>query len=132
MKTMSKNVETENKGMLMSHAQRLSQPHKSYPKTFCQDYDARGTEEVVVNGRVIKKSVIKIVHPQDKFKGITVNDFALENVIAVGALDSLKEGYLSANSLSELSDSIEGTIDNVINAVNDAESSATQNDGGNE
>ena len=129
---MSKNVETEKSGMLLSHSQRMCQPKKSYPKNLCQDYEVRGTEEVVVNGRVVKKSAVKTVHPQDLFKGFKADDFALENIIAVGALDSLKEGYLSANTTSELSDSMEGTIDNVINAVNEAEASSQTNDGGNE
>ncbi len=128
---MSKNVETEKKGM-MSYSQRMCQPKKSYPKTLCQDYEGRGTEEVVVNGRVVKKSAVKTVHPQDLFKGFKADDFALENIIAVGALDSLKEGYLSANTTSELSDGMEGTIDNVIDAVDAAEVASQTNDGGNE
>ncbi len=110
----------------------MSQPKKSYPKNLCQDYEVRGTEEVVVNGRVVKKSAVKTIHPQDLFKGFKADDFALENVIAAGALDSLKEGYLSANTTSELSDGMEGTIDNVINAVDAAEAASQTNDGGNE
>lgn len=85
-----------------------------------------------MNGKVLKKSVVRTVHPQDRFRGLNAVDFALENVIAAGALDSLKEGYYGSVNTSELSDSMEGTIDNVINAVNEAEASNTQNDGGNE
>lgn len=128
---MSKDVEIQKTGMMKSHAEMFG-AEKSYPKNLCQDYEVRGTEEVVVNGRVVKKSAVKTIHPQDLFKGFKADDFALENIIAVGALDGLKEGYLSANTTSELSDSMEGTIDNVINAVNEAEASNTQNDGGNE
>jgi hypothetical protein len=108
--------------MVLSHAERMSQPKVDYPKNLVQDYEVRGTEDVVVDGRIVKKSCLVTVHPQDMFKGLNADDFALENVIAVGALDSLKEGYLGANTLSELSDSMEGTIDNVINAVDAAES----------
>lgn len=119
---MSKNVETKKTGMMKSHTERLCEPSVDYPKTLCQDYEVRGTEDVVENGRIVKKSTIVTVHPQDKFKGMNADDFALENVIAAGALDSLKEGKLGANTLSELSDSMEGTIDNVISAVDAAES----------
>jgi hypothetical protein len=119
---MAKNVETEKRGMMKSHAERMCEASIDYPKTLCQDYEVRGVEEVVENGRIVKKSTIVTVHPQDKFKGFKASDFALENVIAAGALDSLKEGKLGANTLSELSDSMEGTIDNVISAVDAAES----------
>ena len=99
----------------------MREPSIKYPKTLCQDYEVRGTEDVVVNGVIVKKSTIVTVHPQDNFKGMKASDFALENVIAAGALDSLKEGKLGANTTSELSDSMEGTIDNVISAVDAAE-----------
>lgn len=118
---MSKTSENVKTGMMKSHIERLAQTEKSYPATFNRDYEVHSTEDVVVNGRIVKQSCIVTVHPQDKFKGLKADDFALENVIAVGALDSLKEGYLSNNSLSELSDSMEGTIDNMIDAVNAAE-----------
>lgn len=128
---MSKNVEEKKTGMMKSHAECFGYK-KSYPTSFHQDYEVRGTEEVVIDGRVMKKSCVKTVHPQDNFKGLKADDFALENVIAVGALDSLKEGYLSANSLSELSDSMEGTIDNVIDAVDAAESQNVEQTNGGE
>lgn len=119
---MSKIVETKLSGMMKSHVQRIAEAGKSYPKVLSADYEVRGTEDVVENGRIVKKSTIVTVHPQDMFKGLNAYDFALENVIAVGALDSLKEGKLGANTLSELSDSMEGTIDNLIAAVDSAES----------
>ena len=118
---MSKTSETVKTGIMKSHLERLAQTEKSYPATFNRDYEVHGTEDVVVNDRIVKKSCIVKVHPQDKFKGLKASDFALENVIAAGALDSLNECYLGSNSLSELSDSMEGTIDNMIDAVNAAE-----------
>lgn len=127
---MSKNVEKKS-GMMKRHNEMFGFRH-SYQKQIVGDYEINGTEEVVVNGKVLKKSVVRTVHPQDRFRGLNAVDFALENVIAAGALDSLKEGYYGSVNTSELSDSMEGTIDNVINAVNEAEASNTQNDGGNE
>lgn len=130
---MSKKETEIKRGIFKSHAEALAQAPKVYPKTLCADYEVRGTEEVVENDRVVNKSCVKKVHPQDMFAGYKASDFALENIIAVGALDSLKEGHLSANSLSELSDSMEGSIDNAIAAVDAAEASVNNsNDGGNE
>ena len=130
---MSKTENSIKTGMMKSHAERLAQAPKVYPKNLCADYEVRGTEEVVECDRVIKKSCVKKVHPQDMFAGYKASDFALENIIAVGALDSLKECQMSANSLSELSDSMEGSIDNAIAAVDAAEASVNNsNDGGNE
>ena len=104
----------------MSYAERLMAMPVKYPKKLVSDYEVRGTEQVVENGRVVKKSVMKTVHPQDNFKGIECLDFALENVIAAGALDSLKECQLNGNTLG-IADNVEGSIDNIIDAVDEAE-----------
>lgn len=124
---MSKN-EKRISGMMKSHSQRIAEPSVDYPKTFCQDYEVRGTEDYVQNGVLLKRSTVVVVHPQDKFKGMKASDFALENVIAAGAVGMLKEGKLSINSVGELSDSLEGTIDAVIAAVDVAENNATNSD----
>lgn len=58
-------------------------------------------EEVVENDRIVKKSVRKTVDPADNFKGVKVSDFYMENVIAAGALDSLKFGQLSNGRLAD-------------------------------
>lgn len=123
--------ETVKSGMMKRHGDMFGFRH-SYKKELFGDYEVNGTEEVLVNGKVLKKSCVKTVHPQDRFKGLDAVDFALENVIAAGALDSLKEGYFGSVTASELSDGMEATIDNAINAVNEAEAAASQNDGGNE
>jgi hypothetical protein len=126
---MSKNVE---KGGMKSYASRMKEDSHDYPKGLGADYEVRATEQVVENGMIVNKTVFATVHPSDKFAGMKASDFALENIIAVGALDSLKECQLSVGVPSELADGMEGTVDNVINAVNEAEASDTQNDGGNE
>ena len=119
---MSKTSKTKVGGAMKSHLSRMVEPRMAYPKEIVGDYEVTGSEQVVENGRVVRKSVVAKVHPQDKMKGLKADDFALENIIAVGALDSLKECYYSANTTSELSDSMEGSIDNIIAAVDDAES----------
>lgn len=113
---MSDFVET---GMNRSYKSMFGR-NVEYPTSYCQDYYVRGTEEELVDGKILKSSKNKLVHPQDKFRGLRAIDFALENIIAVGALDSLKEGYLNYNASGEVSDSLEGPINNIISAV-DAE-----------
>lgn len=98
--------------------------YEDYPRFRSGDYEVRGMEDVVVNGRIVKKAVYRTVHPADNFKGMNANDFALENVIAAGALGSLRECQLSYNSVGETSDSVEGAVDNMITALNAAENNA--------
>lgn len=123
--TMSKTKENQT-GTFKSHAERLAAPERVYHKDLVADYQVRGTEEVVENGRIVKKSVVRTIHPQDNFSGFKTTDFALENIMAAGALDSLVEGQLSIGVTSELADHMEGSIDNVINAVDAAEAASAQ------
>lgn len=104
------------RGIFKSHSERLSEAPIDYPKTLCQDYEVRDIDTVVENDMYVKKSVSKTIHPQDKFRGFKASDFELENIIAIGALDSLKEGTLSGNSLN-VADYVEGSVDNIISAV---------------
>jgi hypothetical protein len=113
-------------GMQKSHASMFG-VNKSYPTVLVEDYQVRSAEDYVQDGRVMKRSTVVTVHPQDKFKGLVANDFALENIIAAGAFDSLKEGYLSANTISELSDSMECSVDAAIAAVDAAEANNSNN-----
>lgn len=114
--------------MIKSHSQRIAEPSLDYPKTLCEDYEVRGTEDYVQNGVLLKRSTVVVVHPQDKFKGLKASDFALENVIAAGAVGMLKEGKLGFNSIGELSDRMEGTIDAVIAAVDAAENNVSNSE----
>ena len=113
-------------GMMKSHMERLAQAPIDYPKNLCEDYEIRNIEQVVEDNRYVKKSVAKTVHPQDMFKGFKASDFDLENIIAIGALDSLKEGTLTGNTLN-VADYVEGSVDRIINAV---DSETNVNEGG--
>lgn len=42
------------------------------------------TENVDFEGRPIPSSVVHVDSPQDRYKGLTASDFALENQLAVG------------------------------------------------
>lgn len=107
-----------------SHAEAIQNPalhNRHVEKGLQKPYGVDGVEQVVENGVILKKSVVDTFDPVANMKGFKASDFALENIISVGALDSLKESHLSIGSSSELSDSMEGSIDNIIAAVDDAE-----------
>ena len=107
-----------------SHAEAMQNPalHNCHVgKGLQTPYEIDGAEQAVENGVIVKKSTVNTFDPVANMRGFKATDFALENIIAVGALDSLRESKLSVGTTSELSDGLEGTIDNVIAAVDDAE-----------
>lgn len=107
-----------------SHAEAVQNPslhNRHVCKGLDKPYGIDGVEQVVENGVIVKKSTVNTFDPVANMSGFKATDFALENIIAAGALDSLKESKLTIGTTSELSDSLEGTIDNVIAAVDDAE-----------
>ena len=97
---------------VISHAERMSTPNVHYPKNLHDPYEVIAAEEVVENNRIVKKSCVKTVDPIENFKGVNVSDFYLENVIAVGALDSLKFGQVSAGNL-ENADNLDVQVENL-------------------
>lgn len=112
-----------------SHAEMIQNPclhNRHVEKGLQEPYMMDAVEQEVVNGVILKKSTMKVYDPVANFRGFKATDFALENVIAVGALDSLVESKLHYGSTSELSDSLEGTIDNVIEAVDTAEAQSVE------
>lgn len=56
------------------------------------------TEDIENNGVIVKRLVIKEVHPADNFKGLKAEDFKLENIIAAGLENDLKFNTLSINT----------------------------------
>ena len=109
---------TENKGFMpkvTSHAEMMQNPalhNRHVNKGLTKPYGIDGVEQVVENGVIVKKSTVNTFDPVANMSGYKATDFALENIIAVGALESLKESKLIIGTTSELSDSLEGTIDN--------------------
>lgn len=94
------------------HCDRRGAPQVHYPKDLHDTYEVNAVTEVVENGRVVKKSVRKTVDPVDNFKGVKVSDFYLENVIAAGAVDSLRFGQLDNGRLG-CADGIDAQLGNL-------------------
>lgn len=121
---MSKTKDSGFKPRVTSHAETMQNPrlHNRHVFKGLQDpYGMDAVQQEVVNGVVLKRSAVTTFDPVANMRGYKASDFALENIIAAGALASLKDSRLHYGSTSEISDNLEGTIDNVIAAVNDAE-----------
>ena len=95
---MSKTVNVSPR--VRGHYERMSQCVCHYPKDLHQPYEVTASEEYVENGRILKRAVKKTVDPTQLNAGVLVSDFYLENIIAVGAIDSLHECKLSEGTLS--------------------------------
>lgn len=116
-------------GYFKSHGSLMNLEPVEYSGDFTKEYSERVRDQVLEKGRVRHKMIYKTVKPGDKFKGIKASDFDLENLIALGALDGMKECQLSGSNLED-ADRVEGSIDNLINAVDREEGSSKE--GGNE
>lgn len=68
------------------------------------------SETVEHNGRFARATYWKKGKQSDKFKDFKVNDFAIDNLMAVGAVDGLKPVKLSGNAFDNLA-SINAAID---------------------
>lgn len=76
-------------------------------------------EQVVVDDRIVKKSVVKTFVPLENFVGLKASDFALENVMAAGAIDMLKPTIVSDGGLDNV-DRFENSVDNLIAAIDNS------------
>lgn len=101
---------------LVSYAEMLASPIVYDPVVFAKPYEVYDDEQVVDNGRVVKKSVVKAVRPAERFQGLKASDFALENVIAAGAVDMLKPTMLHDANLDTV-DEIDGTLNGIMDQI---------------
>lgn len=100
----------------VSHFERMSAPIAYDPVVFAKPYEVYDEEQVVDNSRVVKKSVVKVVRPAERFQGMKASDFALENVIAAGAIDMLKPTMLHDGDIDTV-DMIDDTLDNIMDQI---------------
>lgn len=100
----------------VSHFERMTSAVVYDPVVFAKPYEVYDDEEVVDNGRVVKKSVIKVERPSERFAGMKASDFALENIIAAGAVDMLKPVVLHDANL-DMVDQIDGTLNDIMDQI---------------
>lgn len=58
---------------------------------FCQPEIVYGQETVLENGFYVRKEIAREVRPDEKFKGVKVDDFSINHLSAIGATDMLKD-----------------------------------------
>lgn len=100
----------------VSHFERMCTPQSYDPVVFAKPYEVCDDEQVVDNGRVVKKSVVKVERPSERFAGMKASDFALENIIAAGAVDLLKPTVLHDANL-DVVDEIDGTLNDIMDQI---------------
>lgn len=88
------------------------------PKRSClfSSYEIVTKEDTAVDGRVVKQSVIRTVIPSEQFKGLKASDFALDNLIAAGAVDMLKSCQLHDVTLDKIDD-LDYSVANLISSI---------------
>lgn len=80
---------------------KLVKQERMVNKGYSRPYSVIGQEKVVCNGRVMTKSAIQTVDPKEHFAKYNAEDFYLENIIAAGAVEGLKECKLFGGRLIE-------------------------------
>ena len=94
----------------------MSENVRHYSKDLNDTYEVTASEQVVENGRVVKKAVSKTVNPTEQNAGVCVSDFYLENIIAAGAVDSLRECQLNEGALAG-ADNVDAQIGAIDGAI---------------
>ena len=104
------------KRLIPSHAEMLSTPWKKKCNVMAVSYGVLGQEQVVVNDRIVNRTVEKVCDPVANNRAFKASDFYLENVIAAGALDSLVHQTYSDVSLDNV-DLLDGSVGELIDAI---------------
>lgn len=73
-----------------------------------------------VNGNMLPKVELKVVEPRTRLKGLSTRDFDLQNLVASGASDLLREMPLMSRSPLSAADNMESQLHN-INTKNEDE-----------
>lgn len=100
----------------ISYFERMSTPYVMKPVDYTMPYEVYEDEQTVVDGVVVRKSVAKLVNPKEFHKDVKCTDFALENVIAAGAVDMLKPVMLHDAGLDTV-DKIDGTLNEIMDQI---------------
>lgn len=89
-------------------------------------YGILGREQKVFEGRVLSSSVWKTYDTVETLKGVRASDFSLDNILAVGAYDSLRPCSVSMNTRQEMGDFAESQMENLNDAVDLAAANQNQ------
>lgn len=99
---------------------RISYSQRNFnPEYACKDasfsitrpYETLGKEETVFNDRIVKTSAWKTVDPVESFRGVLASDYSLDNILAAGAVNMLRECRAQMNTRGEMCDYAEPGIE---------------------
>lgn len=101
---------------MISHAQRMMKK-SNYVGTYEPTYEVIDTETFAEKGRVLKRSVIKTLDLSEVMAQYSPDDFRIENLAAVGALQDNKR-YTYNPSRMEMMDNVDKAFD-MLNTIAD-------------
>lgn len=90
---------------MLSHAQRLMKKDNRYVGDYNSAYEVYANESYAENGRVLKRSVVKNLDNAEVMAQYSPDDFRIENLVAVGALQKDKR-YTYNPTTMEMMDSV--------------------------
>ena len=102
--------------------------YASCPSRFkvTRPYQMLGREQKVFEGRILNSSCWKTFDTVEALKGVRASDFSLDNILAVGAFDSLRPCSVSMNTRQEMGDFAESQMENLNDAVDFAAANQNQ------
>lgn len=85
---------------------------KKCPVNYSAPWNVIGSEDQLLNDRVTKVSRVRQYDPAKEHAKYVASDFYMENIVAAGAYDMLKNVQLSDNGLDSV-DLLDGTVASV-------------------
>lgn len=97
-------------------------PRRQKMSHLTSPYKVMSSQSVVQNGRVVRNSTVVEVDPNTYFDGVRVSDFDVNNLVAVGALNSMPQNVTLKPSSMSVADSIDDAISDIDFAVSESQS----------
>lgn len=102
---------------MIPHSMRLMKKSNSYVGDFNPCYEVMADETFAENGRVLKRTAVKTLDMSEVMAQYSPDDFRIENLVAVGALQDGKRYTYNPTTL-EMMDNVD-TAFNILNDIAD-------------
>lgn len=102
---------------MISHSTRLMKKSNRYVGDFNPVYEVMSDETFAENGRVLKRTAIKTLDMSEVMAQYSPDDFRIENLVAVGALQDGKR-YTYNPTTMEVAENVENAF-NILNDIVD-------------
>ena len=101
---------------MISHAQRMAKKSNDFVGSYDPTYEVFAEETFAQDGRVLKRSVVKKMDMSEFMAQYSADDFRIENLAAVGALQDNKR-YTYNPSTMEMMDNVGAAFDYLTDVV---------------